>query len=203
MSNKIINIEPRECKGTILKVPNSNGQTIIQYIFDNGEKIIHPYNGWTKWKNVFEYGVLCNSTMYGGDCYGGSFCNTSGYLSPCKYHRHHLVCSNCFFASCACCGIDEENDDWCPRCNKAIMSCTEELCYEIDDKKIANNVYRRGKLRFEDLSTTQFCEQCGVNKAEQYCDNCDTLLCSKCSELYYGNRDNYETRIVCEICQCL
>ena len=58
MPIKILDIKPRECNGTILKVPNSGGQLIIQYTFDNGEKIIHPYNEWTEWRGVFEYGFF-------------------------------------------------------------------------------------------------------------------------------------------------
>ena len=202
MPKKIIEIKPRKCNGTILKVPNSDGQLIIQYTFDNGTKIIHPYNGWTEWRDVFEYGFLCNNTMYGGDCHGSSFCNNAGCLAPCKYHLYHLVCSNCFFASCTCCGIDTGNGDWCPRCNKAIMSCTDELVNQIDDEKIVNSVNSKGILKFEDLSTTSFCEECGVYKAENFCDNCDTLLCSNCSELYCNNDDPFgnEERLVCKIC---
>ncbi len=63
------------------------------------------------------YGILCNNTIYGGDCYGDSYCS---YKKKCEHED--IKCNQCDkIIICGCCyylhGI---NICECPICNLRI-----------------------------------------------------------------------------------
>lgn len=71
-----------------------------------------------------KYQILCNNSIYGGDCYGETMCVCKCFLYDKNFHKyytkeprredlhHDFKCNVCVFNICGCCYSS------CPNCNE-------------------------------------------------------------------------------------
>lgn len=67
-----------------------------------------------------KYGILCNNSVYGGDCMGETMCRCKAFLYDSNYHKYYnteptelhsdYICNKCQLSICGCCY------DKCPNC---------------------------------------------------------------------------------------
>ncbi len=121
-------------------------------------------------KTFEQFGILCNNSCYGGDCYGDSYCTLLAQQREWrtkrhkKYARQKIACEthplircrteNCGVVICGCCreflGID-----LCPKCHR-------------DPEEDPNQI-----------RCSSCCDVLPDTKVET-CKTCDNILCSQC-----------------------
>jgi hypothetical protein len=80
-----------------------------------------------------KYKIICNNSLYGGDCYGETFC-------PQKCGHEDFKCLNCDILFCGCC--HDFNSYLCPGCegdpekiNKKCCDCNRLVSIRTHDEK--------------------------------------------------------------------
>lgn len=83
-----------------------------------------------------KYGYICNNTVYGGDCYGRSYCDN---YSECLKDHPNQFCEECKVYICGCCDYHKclingayphTGSNICPVCEN------EDTCRDVTIKEI-------------------------------------------------------------------
>ena len=89
----------------------------------------------TRWPSICEfflssivnYELLCNNTIYGGDCYGRSYCRSGCQCGRVKCKFFGLAICGCCYQNCPLCEKDP-NGDKCYGCDHYVAETENREC---------------------------------------------------------------------------
>ena len=142
--------------------------------------------------NQVVFGITQFSLFRMNELNNGVTCDNPGCNSFCYDSEIKSVCVNCFMLITECKDLYSrdgkfEGGDKCPRCSQKSLVDSKYL------KEIIENEYykqtcdlrppKHTEISYLDVCDYRWCEECKIEIVEDFCQLCNTELCSLCREI--------------------